>query len=122
MGLGLFGGGVETARYLAKLGMQVTVTDQRPAEKLRESIQALEGLPIRFELGGHRESDFTGTELVVANPAVAPSSPFLAAARSAGVPITSEIELFLSAVRARIILVTGTQGKSSTSHAIDHFL
>ncbi|HTF89708.1 MAG TPA: UDP-N-acetylmuramoyl-L-alanine--D-glutamate ligase [Planctomycetota bacterium] len=122
MGLGLFGGGVETARYLARLGMRVTVTDQRPADKLRESIQALDGLAIRFELGSHRESDFTDTDLVVANPAVAPGSPFLAAARRAAVPITSEIELFLEAVRARVVLVTGTQGKSSTSHAIDHFL
>lgn len=122
MGLGLFGGGVETARYLSSLGMRVTVTDQRPAEKLAESIRALDGVEIAYQLGLHRECDFTDTDLVVANPAVAPSSPFLAAARAANVPITSEMELFLEACPARIVLVTGTQGKSSTSHAIDHFL
>ena len=122
MGLGLFGGGVETARFLAGIGMRVTVTDQRPAEKLAESIRALQGVPLHYELGGHRERDFDDTDLVVANPAVAPSSPFLALARAAGVPITSEIELFLEACPARVVLVTGTQGKSSTSHALHHFL
>ena len=122
MGLGLFGGGVETARYLASLGMRVTVTDQRPAEKLAESIEALEGQPITYALGAHREVDFIETDLVVANPAVAPSSPFLAAARKAGVQVTSEMQLFLEACPARLVLVTGTQGKSSTSHAINHFL
>lgn len=122
MGLGLFGGGVETARYLVKLGMRVTVTDQRTAEQLAESMAALEGLEIRYVLGEHRIDDFVATDLVVANPGVAPSHPLLAAARQAGVEVSSEIALFLEACPARLVLVTGTQGKSSTSHAIDHFL
>jgi len=122
MGLGLFGGGVETARYLAKLGMQVTVTDQRPAELLAESLAALEGLELRYVLGRHELQDFTQTDLVVANPAVAPANPFLAAARAAGVEQSSEMALFLEACPAQLVLVTGTQGKSSTSNAIDHFL
>ncbi len=122
MGLGLFGGGVETARYLVDLGMHVTVTDLRSAQTLAESIRDLEGLPITYILGAHREVDFEDTDLVVANPAVAPKNPFLACARAAGVPVTSEMALFLEACPARIVLVTGTQGKSSTSHAIDHFL
>ncbi|HUR29097.1 MAG TPA: UDP-N-acetylmuramoyl-L-alanine--D-glutamate ligase, partial [Planctomycetota bacterium] len=87
MGLGLFGGGVETARYLVERGMRVTVTDLRPKEKLGESLDALAGLDITFALGAHRERDFTDTDLVVANPAVSPASPFLAAARAARVPI-----------------------------------
>ncbi|MCK6446562.1 MAG: UDP-N-acetylmuramoyl-L-alanine--D-glutamate ligase [Planctomycetes bacterium] len=119
MGLGLFGGGLEVTRYLAGLGARVTVTDLRPKEKLAESLAALAAsthAPVELVLGEHRERDFTDTELVIANPAVAPSNPFLAAARRAGVPISSELVLFLEATRARVVLVTGTQGKSSTSH------
>jgi UDP-N-acetylmuramoylalanine--D-glutamate ligase len=115
MGLGLFGGGVETARWLARAGARVRVTDLRAAGELAESLAALHDVGLELALGGHREDDFTRADLVVANPAVAPSNPFLAAARAAGVPVTSEAALFLEACPARLALVTGTQGKSSTS-------
>lgn len=119
MGLGLFGGGLEVTRYLVGLGARVTVTDLRPKEKLSESLAALARsvrAPVELVLGEHRERDFTDADVVIANPAVAPTNPFLAAARRAGVPISSELVLFLEATRARVVLVTGTQGKSSTSH------
>jgi UDP-N-acetylmuramoylalanine--D-glutamate ligase len=122
MGLGLFGGGAETARHLAGQGLRVTVTDLRSADLLRESIDSLADVGLVYALGGHREEDFVDTDLVVANPAVAPGHPLLAKARAAGVPVTSEMALFLEACPARLVLVTGTQGKSSTSHAVDHFL
>jgi UDP-N-acetylmuramoylalanine--D-glutamate ligase len=114
MGLGLFGGGVETIRYLAARGARVTVTDLRPDRELRESLELLEGLDVRRVLGRHRAGDFTDCDLVVANPAVPPTSPFLSLARAAGREITSETALFLEACPARVVLVTGTQGKSST--------
>lgn len=115
MGLGLFGGGVETARWLARQGARVRVTDLRQASELAESLDQLRGVPLELALGGHREEHFVRADLVVANPAVAPSNPFLAAARAAGVPVTSEAALFLEACPARLVLVTGTQGKSSTA-------
>jgi UDP-N-acetylmuramoylalanine--D-glutamate ligase len=117
MGLGLFGGGVESARWLAARGARVTVTDLRDEGALCESLAALRGVDVRYVLGGHRESDFTSAHTVVANPAVPPAHPLLAAARAAGARVTSETALFLEACRARVVLVTGTQGKSSTAHA-----
>jgi UDP-N-acetylmuramoylalanine--D-glutamate ligase len=116
MGLGSFGGGAGAARYLAELGATVTVTDQRGPEGLTRSLEELRGLPIAYALGGHRRADFERAELVVVNPAVRPHDPLLAVARSAGARLTSEIELFLEAVRARVVAITGTQGKSSTTH------
>lgn len=117
MGLGLFGGGLEVTRHLVARGARVTVTDLRPREKLAESLALLGDTPVELVLGEHRERDFTGADLVIANPAVAPSNEFLVAARRAGVPISSELVLFLEATRARVVLVTGTQGKSSTANA-----
>jgi UDP-N-acetylmuramoylalanine--D-glutamate ligase len=114
MGLGLFGGGASVARFLARRGALVTVTDLRSAAELEPALRELSGLALRLVLGGHAEEDFTRTELVVANPAVAPGSRFLQLARAAGVPIASEIELFLELCPARVAAVTGTQGKSST--------
>ncbi|MDP6538105.1 MAG: UDP-N-acetylmuramoyl-L-alanine--D-glutamate ligase [Planctomycetota bacterium] len=115
MGLGLFGGGAAVARTLAREGWAVTVTDLRGPEELAPSIAALEGLDLDWVLGRHRERDFTGTDLVIANPAVPPTSPFLDLARERGVEVTSEAALFLDRCPARVVAVSGTQGKSSAA-------
>lgn len=116
MGLGLFGGGVSTARFLASQGADVLVTDLRDAHTLRESVAALVNLPIRYRLGEHRAEDFKNTDLVVANPAVPPESEYLQIARGNGVRITSELELFLHACPSReIYAITGTNGKTTTT-------
>ncbi len=115
MGLGLFGGGSGVARWLVARGARVTVTDLRDERVLAPALRELAGLPIEIVLGRHRESDFARAGLVVANPAVAPENSFLEIARRAGVHVTSETELFLERVRARVVAITGTQGKSSTT-------
>jgi UDP-N-acetylmuramoylalanine--D-glutamate ligase len=122
MGLGLFGGGTTVARFLARHGARVTATDLRNETELAPALAELSGLDVRFVLGRHEEEDFTRASLVVANPAVAPDSPFLRAARAAGVPITSETALFLELCPARIAAVTGTQGKSSTCNTLHQLL
>jgi UDP-N-acetylmuramoylalanine--D-glutamate ligase len=113
-GLGRFGGGIAVARWLAEQGAKVLVTDQAKAEVLERSVKELADLPITYRLGEHREEDFASAELVVASPAVPPKNQFLEAARAAGVPVTTEIRLFIERCPARIIGVTGTKGKSTT--------
>lgn len=115
MGLGIHGGGLGVARFLATHGADVTVTDLRSAELLAEPMARLADLPIRYVLGEHREEDFTNTDLVVRNPAVPRESPLLAAARAAGVPIEMEMSLFFRYCPAPIIGVTGTKGKTTTT-------
>jgi len=126
MGLGLFGGGTAATRFLVSHGAHVIVTDQRDASTLRESIAALGDLPagsVEYHLGGHDLADFTNVDVVVANPAVAPSSPFLQAARQAGVAITSEFELFVHLCTARdVVAITGTNGKTTTTTLIGQVL
>ncbi|TDJ71729.1 MAG: UDP-N-acetylmuramoyl-L-alanine--D-glutamate ligase [Planctomycetota bacterium] len=122
MGLGLFGGGAATVRWLARRGARITVTDLRSAEALAPTLASMDGIDAHRVLGRHRTEDFTAAEVVVANPAVPPSSPYLAAAHAAGTVITSEMALFLQHCPARIALVSGTQGKSSTCHFLAQFL
>ena len=81
MGLGLFGGGAAAARFLARRGARVTVTDLRSSEELEPALAELRELPLRYVLGEHRKEDFTECSLVVANPAVPPGNRYLAAAR-----------------------------------------
>ena len=115
MGLGLFGGGVGATRFLAKLGAHVTVTDKRPAGELAESLEQIEGLPVELALGGHRELDFTQADLVVVNPAVPKSSPFIRLAQQHGVPLDMEMNLFFRFCPATIVGITGSNGKSTTA-------
>jgi UDP-N-acetylmuramoylalanine--D-glutamate ligase len=114
MGLGLFGGGSAVARHFATKGDEVTVTDLRDAYELSPALEELADLDLHLVLGEHREEDFTEAEVVVANPAVRPSNPYLELARSSGARITSEVALFLDLCPCEVIAITGTQGKSST--------
>lgn len=115
MGLGLHGSGIASARYAAQQGAQVRVTDLRPAEVLAPSIAALAGLPIEYILGQHRDEDFAWAEIVLRVPGVKRTSPYLRIAREHGAQIEQEIALFFSACPGRIIGVTGTRGKTTTS-------
>ena len=122
MGLGLLGGGVGVARFLAARGASVTVTDLKDARTLAESVAKLDGLPITHHLGTHLDADFTGADLVIVNPAVADDSPFLAKAREADVPLDTEINLFFKLCPAQIVGVTGSNGKSTTATLVTHLL
>ena len=124
MGLGAFGGGAGAARFCAEQGARVTVTDLRTESQLADSLRLLEGLPIRFRLGGHDAGDFSQTDLVVVSPAVdRRHNAFLDAARKSGAVLTSEIELLLERIdRGRVIGVTGSAGKSTTVAMIGHIL
>lgn len=122
MGLGLFGGGGGVVRFLVREGAEVTVTDLRPKATLATSVRALDGLPVAFVLGGHKEWDFRNADLIVANPAVPRSSRFLQVAESAGVPITSEICLFVERCPAPVIGITGSSGKTTTTSLLGEML
>ncbi len=116
MGLGLHGGGLESARFFARRGASVTVTDMRDEKTLAPSIEALAGLPIRYVLGRHEMADFSGADIVVKNPAVKSDSPYLSAAHR----VETDISVFLAISNSPLVAVTGSKGKSSTASAIYH--
>ncbi len=122
MGLGGFGGGIGAVRFLAEAGANVIVTDLRSETELRPSLSQLDSSwPVTLHLGRHEEADFRSTDLVVVSPAVPKESRFLAIARDADVPLTSEMNLFWERNRGRVLAVTGSNGKSTTTaltHAI----
>lgn len=115
MGLGLFGGGVGVAGFLARHGALVTVTDLRNASELSPSIKQLEGLPISYKLGGHHEEDFVNADMVVINPAIPKNSKFIQIARNNHAAIDTEINIFFKLCPAPIIGITGSNGKSTTT-------
>jgi UDP-N-acetylmuramoylalanine--D-glutamate ligase len=123
MGLGHFGGGAAAARWLARQGAVVTISDAADEVSLADSLALLADVPIAaVRLGGHREVDFEQADLVVVNPAVRPDSPWLRFARQSGARLCTELELFVENCPARIIGVTGSNGKSTTAAMIASIL
>lgn len=119
MGLGLFGGGLGVTRFLVRSGAKVTVTDSKSEADLRESVDQLRSLPVTFRLGGHDERDFTDADLVIVNPAVPETNPYLKLARA----LETEMNLFFKLCRAKTILgVTGSNGKTTTTTLIGEIL
>ncbi|HWP67739.1 MAG TPA: Mur ligase family protein, partial [Rectinemataceae bacterium] len=116
MGLGLHGGGLESARFFCDKGAIVTVTDLRDETTLKPSIEALEGRALRYVLGKHEIEDFRTADIVIKNPAVRRTSPYLAAAKA----IETDVSVFLRYSKSPIVAVTGSKGKSSTASAIHH--
>jgi UDP-N-acetylmuramoylalanine--D-glutamate ligase len=116
MGLGLHGGGLASARFFLERGAEVTITDLRDETTLKPSMLKLAGFPVRYVLGRHDTDDFTGADMVIKNPAVPLTSPYLKAAER----IESDISIFLRHNRRPLIVVTGTKGKSTVVSAIYH--
>jgi UDP-N-acetylmuramoylalanine--D-glutamate ligase len=125
MGLGLHGGGLQSALFLLKRGAEVTVTDLRDEKTLMPSINELDAAcetlgrpPVRYVLGKHEIDDFKKADIVIKNPGVKPDSPFLKVSKH----IETDLSLFLAQSPARLFAVTGTKGKSGTSCALHWIL
>ncbi len=114
-GLGRFGGGTGVVRWLAGQGAHVTVSDQASAAELSESLAKIADLDVELHLGGHLAEDFLETDLLVVNPAMPKDLPILADAIAAGAVRTTEINLFLQRCPCKVIGITGSVGKSTTT-------
>jgi UDP-N-acetylmuramoylalanine--D-glutamate ligase len=117
--LGAGRSGVAAARLLAARGARVVVSEIRPAF---DEAPVLEGAGIGVETGGHRPETLLGADLIVLSPGVSPWQPVLDEARRAGIPITGELELAWRWVRGRVIAITGTKGKSTTTTLVGRML
>jgi UDP-N-acetylmuramoylalanine--D-glutamate ligase len=115
LGIGHFGGQIEAARFMCRAGARVLATDLKPAEKLTHALCELEGEPIEWRLGEHREEDLRAADLVVVSPAVPKTSPFLKLIEREKIPQTTEMNLTIERLRAPIYAVTGSNGKSTTT-------
>jgi len=123
MGLGRFGGGVDATRYAAQAGAKVVVTDKAREDQLRDSLSQLSDLSgIEYHLGGHDPQDFATADVVIANPAIPLDNEFLQVARHHGRTVSSQIGLFFQSCPARIIGITGANGKSTTTTLTAHIL
>ena len=104
--------GIAAAELLQRRGARVLMTERRDDF---EQASALRHAGIEVELGGHSAATFDSAELVVTSPGVPPDEPGLVSARTRGVEVIGEVELASRWLRGRVIAVTGTKGKSTTT-------
>jgi UDP-N-acetylmuramoylalanine--D-glutamate ligase len=105
--------GIALATYLTRHGESVRVVDRKPAADLRDELaQMPTGVDLR--LGGEADA-LDGVDIVYASPGVAWDSQLLNDARARGIPVSSEIDLFLKLCPGTVVGITGTNGKTTTT-------
>jgi UDP-N-acetylmuramoylalanine--D-glutamate ligase len=122
--IGLGRSGVAATRLLAREGARVYASDAQPSLIAGDAVEQLRAIPgVDVQLGGHDLDRIRAATGVVVSPGVPPDAPPLAAARAAGVPVVSELDLgFRALPGVRCIAVTGTNGKTTTTALIAHLL
>ena len=116
-GLGLQGGASGDAAFCVRHGAHVRVTDKKTANELAKTVEMLSP-EIELSLGGHNKIDIEWADYIIKNPGVPDNDPLLIRARKAGKPVHTSIALLVQEFRDRVIGVTGTRGKSTTTELI----
>jgi UDP-N-acetylmuramoylalanine--D-glutamate ligase len=111
--------GIAASELLARRNARVTLSDTRTEVAEAEPLRRL---GVDLELGGHRTETFTQAELVVLSPGVRPDQPVIRQARERGVPVIGELELASRWLRGRVVAITGTKGKSTTTELTGRIL
>ena len=120
--IGLARSGFAAAKFLLARKARVRVTESSSKRQTLESAEYLRGLGAEVETGGHTEAYVTGSRFVVTSPGIPrKSAPLVWAARKR-IPVISEIELAWRSCPGRIVGITGSNGKTTTSHLINRIL
>lgn len=124
LGLGVNQGGLGSAKFFAKCGAKVLVTDLKDERALNSSLKELEGFKnIKYTLGGHKFEDIDWADLIIKNQAIKPENEFIHYAKAKNKVIETDIGIFISKVNPKqIIGVTGSKGKTTTSSLIYYAL
>ena len=121
-GLGLHNGGFNAALYYARRNYKVIVTDIKAEKEFGDRINSLTALGVTLHLGGHLEEDFLWADIIIKNPAITPNNQFLTLNQHITTDIIELLSFLKGNKRCHIIGISGTKGKSSTTHMISHVL
>lgn len=113
--VGLGKSGLAAALFLRRQGAQVTVSDARSADALARDLPALLDEGIMVETGGHGLLTFRRQDLIVVSPGVPMDTPELVQVQKFGLPIIGEVELAARFLKGKILAITGSNGKTTTT-------
>lgn len=120
--IGLARSGLAAARKLKEIGADPFLTDIRSKEELKDIITIISDF--EYELGEH-SGKILNNKLIIVSPGVPLDIPILEKAREKEIPIWSELEFGFQLVKdtsSKIIAITGSNGKSTTTSLIHHIL
>ncbi|MFN7182259.1 MAG: UDP-N-acetylmuramoyl-L-alanine--D-glutamate ligase, partial [Planctomycetota bacterium] len=123
IGLGRFGGGAGTVKFLSSICRKVVVCDLKPPDEFKDILAQLSTLNnVEFKFGEHKNEDFENKDLIILNPSVMLDSDIYKWAQATGKPVFTEITLFFTLCKAKIVGVTGTLGKSTFCSALHNII
>jgi UDP-N-acetylmuramoylalanine--D-glutamate ligase len=120
--VGLARTGAAVSLFAAAYGATVTATDEKPESALGEAAARLRAAGVTLELGGHPPSIFFEQDLIVVSPGVPANLAPMVLAHVGGIPVWSEVELAWRFLRGKLVAITGSNGKTTTTSLVAHIL
>ncbi len=120
--VGLGRTGVALTKLLVENGAIVTISDHKSKPELSGTVEHVEGLGVKLDLGGHSPKTFLTQDLVILSPGVPSSLKIFDYATQHGIKITNELEFISQFIKEPIVAVTGTNGKTSVAQLMKEFL
>ena len=107
--------GLALVRFLCSRGAKVILNDKRPAEQMKSEKQMLSGLQVEWVLGEHPLSLLSRVDMVCLSGGVPLTLPIVVEAQKRSLPISNDSQIFMEAVQAPVIAITGSAGKTTTT-------
>ena len=119
--LGLSKSGVAAAKFAQKHGLEVWLSEFKNPADLRQ-VKELESMGVKVETGGHSQEFINNAEIVVTSPGIPPHSDIIKLLKAKNIPVISELELAYRLSDVPFIIITGTNGKTTTTALTQHIL
>jgi len=107
--------GLAATRYLVKQRAKVTLTDKKPESEMKPIKEALHGMPVKFVFGAHPLELLEGADALCLSGGVPLTIPLVVEAKKREIPLTNDSQLFMESVKANVIGITGSAGKTTTT-------
>src|SRR5215467_8108413 len=120
--VGLGRSGAASAIFLQEHGAKVIVSDSKSEAQLQKDVAALLDRGISIETGQHGQRTFRDQDLIVVSPGVPSDQPQLQHARTLGIPVIGEVELAFRFLKGRVLAITGSNGKTTTTTLVGEIL
>ncbi|HLW82333.1 MAG TPA: UDP-N-acetylmuramoyl-L-alanine--D-glutamate ligase [Candidatus Acidoferrales bacterium] len=120
--VGLARTGIVVSLFCAAYGARVTATDEKPESALADAAEKLRAAGVTLEFGAPPPEIFVNQDLIIVSPGVPAKLPGLELARNRNIPVWSEIELAWRLLRGKLVAITGSNGKTTTTALVAHIL